>query len=79
MTGAYLSAALDDPNPDTFLLALGNMVKARGMSQLALDAGVDRESLFKALAPGIKPRYDTILKLVSALGMKLTVRTDHSA
>lgn len=77
--GAYMSAALDDPNPDAFLLALGNMVKARGMAQLARDVGVDQESLYKALAPGAKPRYDTILKLVSALRMKLTICTGHAA
>ena len=77
--GAYLSAALEDQNPDAFLLALGNVAKARGRAQLAHDAGVGRESLYKALAPGAKPRYDTILKLVSALGMKLAVRTDHAA
>ncbi len=71
---AYLSAALEDPNPDAFLLALGNVAKARGMTQLAEAAGVGRQSLYKALAPGAQPRYDTVLKLISALGLKLAVR-----
>ena len=70
---AYLSAALEDPNPDAFLMALGNVAKARGMTQLAESAGVGRQSLYKALAPGAQPRYDTVLKLISALGLKLVV------
>jgi len=70
---AYLSAALEDPNSDAFLLALGNVAKARGMTQLAEAAGVGRQSLYKTLAPGAQPRYGTVLKLISALGLKLTV------
>jgi probable addiction module antidote protein len=67
----YLNAALEDPNPDVFLAAVRDVAKARGMAQLAKDAGLGRESLYKALAPGAKPRYDTILKLLHALGLKL--------
>jgi len=70
---AYLSAALEDPNPNAFLLALGNVAKARGMTQLAEAAGVGRQSLYKTLASGAQPRYSTVLKLISALGLKLTV------
>lgn len=51
-----------------------NVARARGMSQLARDAGIGRESLYKALAPGAKPRYDTILKLLPALGIQLRAR-----
>lgn len=69
----YLSAALDDPNPDVFLTAVRDVARARGMSQLARDAGLGRESLYKALTPGAKPRYDTVLKLLHALGIKLSV------
>ena len=53
----YLSAALEDPNPDVFLAAIRDVARARGMTQLAQDAGLGRESLYKALAPGAKPRY----------------------
>lgn len=67
----YLNAALEDPNPDVFLSAVRDVAKARGMAQLAKDAGVGRESLYKALAPGAKPRYDTVIKLIHALGLKL--------
>jgi probable addiction module antidote protein len=67
----YLNAALEDDNPDVLLQAIADVAKARGISQLAKDAGVGRESLYKALAPGAKPRYDTVLKLMKALGVEL--------
>jgi probable addiction module antidote protein len=54
-----------------FFLAVRNIARARGMSQLARDSGLGRESLYKALAPGSKPRYETVIKLVAALGVKL--------
>lgn len=68
----YLTAALEDPNPDVFLTAVRDVARARGMAQLAKETGLGRESLYKALTPGAKPRYDTILKLVNALGVKLS-------
>ena len=67
----YLNAALEDGNPEVFLQAIADVAKARGMTQLAKDAGLGRESLYKALAPGAKPRYDTVLKLMRALGVEL--------
>ena len=69
----YLTAALEDPNPDVFLAAVGNVAKARGMSSIAEESGLGRESLYKALTPGAKPRYDTVLKVLQSLGVKLTV------
>lgn len=68
---AYLSAALEDDDPDLFLIAVKDAARARGMTQLAKDSGLGRESLYKALAPGAKPRYDTVLKVVKALGVTL--------
>lgn len=73
----YLTAALEDPNPDVFLIAVRDVARARGMAQLAKDAGLGRESLYKALTAGAKPRYDTLLKLLHALGVKLTVTPRH--
>ena len=67
----YLSAALQNPDPGMFLVAVKNVARARGMAQLAKDTGLGRESLYKALAPGAKPRYDTVLKVLRALGVKL--------
>ena len=69
----YLSAALEDENPDVFLAAISNVAKARGMKSIAEQTGLGRESLYKALAPGAKPRYDTVLKVLHSLGVKLTV------
>ncbi len=73
----YLSVALEDPDPDMFLMAVRNVARAKGMTQLAKDAGLGRESLYKALSPGAKPRYDTVLKLVAALGVKLRAIPAH--
>ena len=67
-----LTAALEDPNPDVFLTAVRDVARARGMAQLAKDAGLGRESLYKALTPGAKPRYDTVLKQLNALGVRLS-------
>lgn len=69
----YLAAALEDPNPEVFLLAISNVAKARGIAKIAKDSGLGRESLYKALAPGAKPRYDTVRKLVDALGVRWTI------
>lgn len=74
----YLTAALQDSNPDVFLAAVRDVARARGMAQLAKDAGLGRESLYKALTPGAKPRYDTVLKLIHALGIKLSATSVHS-
>src|SRR5580658_2608998 len=71
----YLSAALEDANPDVFLQAVADVAKARGISKVAKDAGLGRESLYKALAPGAKIRYDTVRKLLDSLGVRLTVIT----
>lgn len=67
----YLNAALEDDNPDVLLQAIADVAKARGMTQLAKETGLGRESLYKALAPGAKPRYDTVLRLMRALGVEL--------
>jgi len=74
----YITAALENPNPDVFLSAVRDVARARGMAQLARDAGLGRESLYKALSPGAKPRYDTVLKLLHALGVKLSASTVRS-
>jgi probable addiction module antidote protein len=56
-----------------FLHAVGDVARARGISEVARDAGLGRESLYKALAPGAKIRYDTVRKLMDSLGVRLTV------
>ena len=67
----YLTAALEDANPDVFLMAVADVAKARGMSHVANETGLGRESLYKAFAPGAKPRYDTVLKVLKAVGIQL--------
>jgi probable addiction module antidote protein len=52
-------------------LALGDVARAKGMAQVAKDSGLGRESLYKALTPGAKPRFDTIIKVARALGVRL--------
>ena len=68
----YMTAVLETDDADLLLLALGDVARARGMTQVAKDAGLGRESLYKALAPGAKPRFDTVLKVARALGVRLT-------
>ena len=68
---AYLEAALEDGDPRVIVHALGNIARARGMSQIARDTGLGRESLYKALSPEGNPEFATVLKVVRALGIKL--------
>jgi probable addiction module antidote protein len=70
---AYLEACLEEAHGDaTFIArALGDIARAKGMSQVARDAGLSRESLYKALSGERVPNFDTILKVISALGLKL--------
>ena len=70
----YMTAVLETDDSDLLLLALSDIARARGMAQVAKDAGLGRESLYKALAPGAKPRFDTILKVARALGVRLTAQ-----
>jgi probable addiction module antidote protein len=67
----YLTQVLNDGDTDELLEAIGNIAKAKGMSQIAKDTGLGRESLYKAFAPGAKPRFETILKVLNSLGVKL--------
>ena len=68
----FLTAALKDANPQVFVAALGAVAKARGMAQIAKDAGLGRESLYKALGPDSKLRYETVHKLLTSLDLKLS-------
>lgn len=68
----YMTAVLETNDANLLLLALGDVARARGMAQVARDAGLGRESLYKALAPGAKPRFETVMRVVKALGVRLT-------
>ena len=70
---AYLEACFEEANGDAAFIAkaLGDIARAKGMTQVARDAGLSRESLYKALSGERKPGFDTILKVIGALGLKL--------
>ncbi len=70
----YMNAVLETGDTDLLLLALGDVARARGMAQVAKDSGLGRESLYKALAPGAKPRFETVIKVARALGVRLTAQ-----
>ena len=70
---AYLEASIEEANGDAAFIAkaLGDIARAKGMAQVAHDAGLSRESLYKALSGERNPAFDTILKVINALGLKL--------
>ena len=70
----YMTAVLETNNSDLLLLALSDVARAKGMAQVAKDAGLGRESLYKALVPGAKPRFETVMKVARALGVKFTAQ-----
>jgi probable addiction module antidote protein len=70
----YMTAILETNDTDLLLLALSDVARAKGMAQVAKDAGLGRESLYKALAPGAKPRFETVMKVARALGVKFTAQ-----
>jgi probable addiction module antidote protein len=68
---AYLEAAFEEGDPSLIAAALGDIARAKGMAQIAQEAGLGRESLYKALSPEGNPEFATIMKVVNALGLKL--------
>ena len=70
---AYLSAILEDGDPALFIAAIGDIAKAKGMTEIAKKSGVTRESLYRALKIESRPRFETVARVVQALGMKLSV------
>lgn len=75
---AYLDAALEDGDPGLIVAVLGDIARAKGMTQIARRTGLGRESLYKALSPTGNPEFATILKVVRALGLQFHVQTDGS-
>ena len=68
----YLSIIMEENDPALLAAALGDIAKARGMAAIAQKAGLTREALYKALRPGSQPRFDTIQRVCSAVGVRLT-------
>ena len=71
---AYLQVVMEDGDPALLATALGDIARTRGMTQLAKDTGLSRESLYKSLSGERAPSSDTLFKVVRALGFKLTVQ-----
>lgn len=67
----YLSEAYSDNDPEVFVIALGNVVKLRGVAEIARKSGLNRESLYKVFSGKSKPQWDTIHALMKALGLHL--------
>jgi probable addiction module antidote protein len=76
---AYLDAALEDGDPHLIAAALGDVARAKGMTQLARDAGLSRESLYRALSADGNPEFATVLRVLHALGVRLTAHPLSSA
>lgn len=70
---AYLSMVLEEGDTEELIAAIGHIAKARGMIQIAKESGLGRESLYKALRSGSRPQFDTILKVLKALGLELKI------
>ena len=69
----YLSQILNDGNTDELLLALGNIAKAKGMTQLSEDTGLERESLYKTFNYKSKPEFNTVIKVMESFGVKIQI------
>ena len=75
----YLEACLEEGDPALVIAALGDIARARGMAQLARDTGISREGLYKALSADGNPEFATVMKVIKALGLKLTAETTAPA
>lgn len=75
----YLTQVLDEGDTDELIRALGYIAKVRGMTLLSIETGLGRESLYKTFKPGSKPRFDTVLKVIKALGLHLYAKPARHA
>jgi probable addiction module antidote protein len=76
---AYLTDILEANNAALLAAALGDIARARGMTEIAKSAGITREALYKALRPGSAPRFDTVSRVCTALGVRLVAQSVHAA
>lgn len=76
---AYLTEILGTNDAGLLASALGDIARARGMTEIAKSAGITREALYKALRPGSEPRFDTVNRVCAALGVRLIVQPVHAA
>jgi probable addiction module antidote protein len=76
---ACLTTVLEENDPALLAAAIGDIARARGMSQVAKDSGIAREALYEALRPGSEPRFETISRVCAALGVRLVAQPMHTA
>lgn len=74
----YLTVVLEDGDAALLAAALGDIARARGMSEIAKQSGLTREALYKALRPNAHPRFDTISRVCAALGVRLVAQPVHA-
>ena len=74
----YLTIVMEENNPSELTHALGTIARARGMTEVAKASGLTREALYKALRPNSQPRFDTIARVCTALGVKLVAQVAHA-
>lgn len=74
---AYLTLVFEENDPALLAAALGDIARAKGMSQVAKDSGITREALYKALRLGSEPRFETISRVCTALGVRLVAQPLH--
>lgn len=72
----YINAAFEDGDPQVISAALGDVARAKGMSTIAREAGLSRESLYRALSPEGNPTFDTVLRVTKALGVRMAVEKE---
>jgi len=75
MISEYLNTVLEEGNSTDIITALGHVAKAIGMSKIAKETGLSRPSLYKALSEGAKPQFETVLKVLRAVGGSLHIKT----
>jgi len=79
MIGQYLTQVLMEGDADEMIEAIGHVAKARGMAAIARESGLGRESIYKALRPGSKPRFETVIKVLRALNIELHAQAIRQA
>jgi probable addiction module antidote protein len=75
---AYLTTVIEENDSSLLAAALGDIARARGMTQVAKDSGITREALYKALRPGSEPRFETVSRVCAALGVKLVAQPSQT-
>ena len=70
----YLTIVLEDGDPSLLIAALGDIARAKGMSEVSRESGLAREALYKALRAGAQPRFDTVMRVLRTLGVRLVAK-----